>query len=142
MNQETEQNGVDALDDYLKLYHEIKVRTGDGQSALVILREVNKDVRMAKISEERARTWGRRIRLGSGKANGRRNGDQDDNTRPASERQLGYLSQLGVDVCPGLSKAQASAMIDETLEKEPEQDWLQPASAENVRLPWYSVDWS
>ena len=138
MNQETEQNGVDALDDYLKLYHEIKVRTGDGQSALVILREVNKDVRMAQISEERARTRKKWIRLGGGRGNG----SQNDSAGPATERQLGYLSQLGVDVCPGLSKAQASAMIDETLEKEPEQDWLQPASAENVRLPWYSVDWS
>ena len=137
MNQEIQHNAVDAVDDYLKLYHEIKVRTGDGQSALVILREVNKDVRMAQISEERVRTRGRRIRLGSGKANGRR----DDNARPASERQLGYLSQLGVDVCPGLSKAQASALIDETLEKESQQDWLQVATTESIRLPWYSVDW-
>ena len=138
MNQETEQNAVDAVDDYLKLYNEIKVRTGDGQSALVILREVNKDVRMAQISEERARTRQRRISLGSGRANV----SQDDNARPATERQLGYLSQLAVDVAPGLSKAQASALIDETLEKESQQDWLQPASAENIQLPWYSVDWS
>ena len=138
MNQETEQNGVDALDDYLKLYHEIKVRTGDGQSALVILREVNKDLRMAQISKERARSRGRR-KLN---CNSRPNDNQNDGARLATETQRGYLSQLGADVGPGVSKAQASALIDETLDKESEQGGQQVATAENVRLPWYCVDWS
>ena len=106
------------VDEYLKLYDDIKDRTGDERIALSILQEVNKDIRMAQIREER----------------------ENGNDKPATEKQLNYLKKLGVDVSVDLTKKQASALIDEALEKESEQDSFRVA-LENITIPWHSVDW-
>jgi hypothetical protein len=37
--------------------------------------------------------------------------------QPATQRQLGYLRKLGVEVPEGLTRAEASALIDRALER-------------------------
>ena len=101
MEQEMKQQAVES---YLKLYNDIKARTGDERTAMAILQEVNKDIRMAQIRAERE--------SGNGKSNG------DD--QPASPRQKNYLKRLGVEIPAGLNKKRASELIDEAVAKETE----------------------
>ena len=121
MEQETKQQ---AVENYLKLYNEIKARTGDERTAVAILQEVNKDMRMAQIRADRE----------SGNGNG--NGNSDN--QPASPRQKNYLKKLGVEIPAGLNKKRASELIDEALEKESGQDSLNDV-ADHIRIPYYSV---
>ncbi len=89
------------LDSFIEIYDEVKARTRDEQAAIAILQEVNKDARTEKIQ--------------TGRGNGNENGSS-----PATEKQIGYLKKLGVEVAPGLTKREASALIDEALAKESE----------------------
>jgi hypothetical protein len=81
---------------YINLYGEIRKKTGDDRVAQAILAEVAKDRRMQEMREEREA----------------RNGEL------ATAKQLQYLENLGVKVKPGLTKKEASALIDEAVEKE------------------------
>ena len=90
------------VDECLALFDKIKARTGDERSALTILQEVNKDVRMAQIRAERE------------------NGHHSDENRGASSKQLAYLKRLGVEIPANLTSKQASALIDNALGKESE----------------------
>ena len=83
---------------YLDLHGEIARRTSDERLAQTVLVEVAKDRRMQEIREEREL----------------RNGE------PATARQLEYLKRLGVEITPGLTKKQASILIDNALDKEEE----------------------
>ncbi|MFC1678740.1 hypothetical protein ACFL2T_00775 [Elusimicrobiota bacterium] len=78
--------------EYADLYADIRVNVADKEVALAILAETSKDRRQAEIS-------------------GRKNPDE------ATESQLDYLKDLGVDVKTGLSKAEASKLIDEAKER-------------------------
>ena len=89
------------VEEYLELLKAIKQKTGDERTALAILQEVNKDVRMDRISFERG--------------NGKDNGSPRNHTRMATKRQLSFLSKLGVEVPEGLTREQASAMLDKKL---------------------------
>ena len=91
-------NMVAKVEKYLGLFQEIRGRIEDPAVARTILTEVSKDRRMEEIREEKEM----------------RNGE------PATTRQLEYLRNLGVQVKPGLTKKQASLLIDEALEKEEE----------------------
>ena len=113
------------IDQYLELFDKLKARTGDERSALTILQEVNKDIRMAQIRAERE--------------NGNGNGSSADGE--ATNRQRAYLKRLGVEMPSGLTKKQASELIDEALGKESDKD-SSKVMPENVILPWYSVAWS
>ena len=122
-----EQTRKQAIDNYLKLFDDIKARTSDERTALGILQEVNKDIRMAQIRAER-------------------NGDNSNgDAAPATVRQKNYLKRLGVKIPAGLTKQQASALIDEELEKESEQDSfpVECSSLEfepqSIRIPWHSA---
>jgi hypothetical protein len=85
---------------YLTLFEEIKKKAGgDERIAQAVLVEVTKDRRMEEMREEREA----------------RNGE------PATPKQLDYLKNLGVPVSQGLTKKQASELIDEALDKEEDE---------------------
>ena len=84
------------VEKYLSLFEEIRRRVSDDRIAQAILSEVAKDRRMEEMREEREL----------------RNGE------PATTRQLQYLKNLGVEVTPGLTKKQASILIDNAVEKD------------------------
>ena len=91
-------NMVGEAEKYIALFDEIKKRVGDERIAQTILSEVNKDRRMSVMKEER----------------------EEKNGEPATAKQLQYLKNLGVETTPGLTKKQASILIDNALDKEPE----------------------
>ena len=86
------------LEHYLELLNVIKSKATDEATAVTILGEIAKDERVDQMREEREI----------------RNGE------PATRRQLEYLKALGVQVKPGLTKREASMLIDEAIEKESE----------------------
>ena len=114
------------VEEYLELLKEIKQKTGDERTALAILQEVNKDVRMDRISFERT------------------NKDPWAGAKPASARQMNFLKKLGVEVPDVLTKEAASALIDEELGKQSKEESSRDLEArvqENVPLPWFTVKW-
>ena len=94
----------ETMESYLMLLDELKAKTGDARTAVALLQEVNKDVRMAQIRADRE----------NGAPNGR--------SYPASPKQKNYLERLGFEVPADLTKKEASALIDEALAKESESD--------------------
>jgi hypothetical protein len=80
----------------LKLLDDIKSRVDDERTAMAILQEVNKDVRMAQIREERGFVV----------------------EESATEKQKNFLKKLGVDLPNKLTKREASILIDEEIGKE------------------------
>lgn len=87
------QNIQAKLDKYLDLFEELKQKTGDEKTALTLLQEVSKDRRMEEIREER----------------------ENKNSEPATARQLKFMKKLGIEVPPGITKKEASILIDEEL---------------------------
>lgn len=81
------------LEGYLELFEEIKGRVKDDILARTILSEVSKDRRMEQIREER----------------------EMKNGEPATTRQLQFMKKLGIEIPAGVTKQQASALIDEEL---------------------------
>ena len=75
------------MEKYVELLSELEERAGSEPAAIAILQEMGKDRR-------------------NGAA--RRNGNGE-----ATEKQLAYLKDLGVEVSPGISKLEASRLIDE-----------------------------
>lgn len=75
---------------YLEVLNEIKGKVEDEGSAVRILSEIAKDERMDQMREDREMM----------------------NGEPASMRQLQYLKTLGIQIAPGLTKKQASKLID------------------------------
>jgi hypothetical protein len=86
------------LEGYLELLNEIKGKVGDEATAARILSELAKDVRMEQIREER-----------------------QVHAEPATARQLQFMKKLGVEIEPGLTKAEASRLIDEELGRNGEE---------------------
>ena len=80
------------LEHYLGLLNEIKGKVGDELFALRILGEIAKDERMEQIREER-----------------------NNKAEPATTRQLQFMRKLGVEIEPGVTKTEASRLIDEEL---------------------------
>ncbi len=118
---------TEKIDEYLKLFESIKARVGDERAAMDILKEVQKDLRMAQIREERA-------------SNGNGNGQRED--APATQKQRDYLGRLGVNAPAQLTKKQASELIDEALAKESDEDSFSARNtAANITIPWQAADW-
>ena len=114
------------VEQYLTLLGKIKARTGDDRTALTILQEVSKDMRMAQVREERENGYG--------------HGSNQSDDAEATERQCAYLRRLGVEIPEGLTKKEASALIDEALAKESDEDSPAPLAA-NTQIPWQCVTW-
>jgi len=87
------QNMMANVEKYLELFQEIRNKVGDDVVARTVMQEVAKDRRMEEIREEREL----------------RNGE------PATAKQLQYLKNLGVAITPGLTKKQASLLIDNAI---------------------------
>ena len=123
---------TEKIEGYLKLLESIKVRVGDDRIAMDILKEVQKDLRMEQIREERASN-----------GNSHNNSHTGSNDRPATQPQINYLRKLGVSVPTGLTKKRASELIDEALaQEEPEEDSVpEPYAEANFALPWQAGDW-
>ena len=85
------------LEKYVDLYQQVRSTVTDAAAAAEIVNQIGKESRMHRMMN--GRSPGRSVSSG---------GDQ-----PASERQLGYLQSLGIKVESGLTKQQASALIDE-----------------------------
>jgi hypothetical protein len=89
------------LDEYLRLLEQIKQKTTDERTAVALLQEVSKDRRSAEIREERES----------------RKGETRDNdeagSQPATEKQKQFMKKLGIKVPAGVTKQEASLMIDE-----------------------------
>ena len=81
------------LDKYLDLFEEIKGRVKDEIVARTIMTEISKDRRMEQIREEREM----------------RNGEA------ATTRQLEFMKKLNLEIPAGITKQQASALLDEEL---------------------------
>jgi hypothetical protein len=78
------------IDGYLGLLQAIEMRTHDRQMAVLLLPEIAKDLRMGQMRETR-----------------NLNGDT-----PATENQIGYLKRLGAVIPAGITRQQASELID------------------------------
>ena len=84
---------------YLKLFEEVKAKVDDDAVAMGILEQVGKDSRVEKMS---------------GLRNGNRQGTSTEfGEQTATEKQLGFLRRLGVEIPVGVSKREASRLIDE-----------------------------
>lgn len=83
---------------YVELFENVKAKVGSDEVALAIVEQVGKDERVE------------RMQSGSGHASRAESGVVSD--QPATEKQLGYLKKLGVEFGEGLTKQQASALID------------------------------
>ncbi len=81
---------------YVSLFEEIQQKISDPQVAVAILQQIGKDNRMQAIQSEMA--------------------NENSKSQPATAKQLGFLKDLGVEVKPGLSSKEASALIKEAQE--------------------------
>ncbi len=88
------------LEEYLGLFETVKARVGDEQVACEIVNQVGKDSRCEKLQ-------------GSQRSFGGSSGD--GNETPATNKQIGYLKRLGVMVPEGVTKYQASELIDQAM---------------------------
>ena len=88
-----------SLSKYLDLYERVKARVGNEEVAVVLVQEIGKDGRVERMrSGASVKAY---TRLDA-------NGDQ-----PASRKQVGYLKVLNVKVPEGVTKQQASELIDQ-----------------------------
>jgi len=93
-----EQNTAKEAEGYLELLEGIKQRVEDEGTAVRILSEVAKDRRMEIIRQERHRNGG-------------------SSEVAATDAQKRYMKKLGIEVEEGLTKAGASELLDQQLEK-------------------------
>lgn len=85
---------------YVELFENVKSRVGSDDVALAIVEQVGKDARVE------------RMNVGNGNSHVSRADSGVIGDQPATEKQLGYLKKLGVEFGEGLTKKQASNLID------------------------------
>ena len=78
------------------------MKVGSDEVAAVILEQVGKDQRCERMM---------------GSSEFRRNAVNDGDDTQATSKQISYLKRLGVEVTAGLTKQQASELIDEAMAK-------------------------
>ena len=81
------------IDEYATLLEQIRKRFGNDADAMIVLQEIRKDVRMKNIQQEKSL----------------------NSNVPATESQIAYLKRLGAEIPEGLTKKQASRLIDAAL---------------------------
>jgi hypothetical protein len=81
--------------DYLEVFNEIKKKTDDSTVAIALLSEICKDRRMQEIKEQK----------------------EANNNESATERQKRFMKNLGIKIPQGVTKKEASMLIDEELGK-------------------------
>ncbi len=98
---------------YISMFQRLKGIVGDGQLAIAILQEVGKDGRTERMQTHES-DGKPAMKNGNGNGNGSGAAMED---MPATEKQLGFLKTLGVSAKPGLTKKEASTLIDEKTQK-------------------------
>lgn len=94
---------LNAVEQYVTLFNEVKTRVNDDQAAVSILEQIGKDSRVEKMLEQRG--------IGAVRADSLENGES-----LASWKQMNYLKSLGVTVPDRpLTRTEAPTMIDEAL---------------------------
>ncbi len=88
----------DTITYYVSLFEQIQQKQRDPQVAIAIMQQIGKDNRMQQIQSERVQ--------------------ENSHDEPATAKQLGFLKDLGVEVKPGLSRKEASALITEAKESQ------------------------
>ena len=83
------------VDDYVEVYERANRIVKSAEVTAAIIEQVGKDTRCEWL-------------MANGRSNGNGNGDE-----PATEKQIGFLKNLGVKVPAGVSKREASRLIDE-----------------------------
>ena len=78
------------IDRYVDLLEKIKGRVGNEANSLAILAEIRKDQRMQQIQQKTV----------------------INSNMPATENQIGYLKRLGAEIPEGLTRQEASKLID------------------------------
>ena len=97
-----EQRNTDRLKHYLELFEEVRQKVNDESTAVALVQEIGKDGRVEKMRGFPETT------VASFDANG----------EPlATSKQIGFLRRLGVNVPEGLSKLEASRLIDDAQAK-------------------------
>lgn len=86
------------VEEYLEVYERVNTVVKSGEVTAAIIEQVGKDIRCEWLMNGRAN--------GNGHSNG--NGDE-----AATEKQIGFLKRLKVEVPANLSKQEASSLIDE-----------------------------
>ena len=88
------------IDEYLEVYDRVNPVIKQAEVTAAVIEQIGKDRRCE---------W-----LVNGRSNGHGNGHSNSNgDEPATEKQIGFLKRLKVDVPANLSKEQASSLIDE-----------------------------
>jgi len=90
-----DENTKEKLNGYLELLGQIKQKTDDERTAVALLQEINKDIRMEKIRAER----------------------EANNDEPVTEKQKRFMKNLGIQFPKNITKKEASMLIDEELGK-------------------------
>ena len=97
------------IDRYVDLLEKIKGRVGNEANSLAILAEIRKDQRMQQIQQKTV----------------------INSNMPATENQIGYLKRLGAEIPEGLTRQEASKLID----NRKEQIGMQKAMEQPIRIP-------
>lgn len=84
------------IDEYLEVYGRVKAVVKDAEVVAVVIEQVGKDSRCACLME--------------GRSNGNGNGNGEQR---ATEKQIGFMESLGIDVPADCTKREASRLIDE-----------------------------
>ena len=92
------------IDEYLEVYERVNTVVKSAEVTARIIEQIGKDTRCEWLMNGRS----------NGNGNGRSNSNGDE---PASEKQIGFLKRLKVEVPAGLSKREASRLIDEAQAK-------------------------
>jgi len=79
------------IDEYTSLLEQIKEKVNNENEAVAVLQEIGKDLRTVFIQT----------------------GQDTNNDSLATKKQIGYLKRLGVEIPEGLTKKDASRLIDE-----------------------------
>ena len=96
------------IDAYAGAFTAAMKKLDDKDAAIALVQELGKDMRTKEIrSEWRSGLAVKRVTAGSSESSG-------DGVE-ATPKQIAYLERLGVDVPAGISKENASALIDEAV---------------------------
>ena len=88
-----ETNFEDKVDSYIELYDSIREKCESDSAAIAIFQEAGKDRRSEQIREER----------------------ENKNHEPATDKQKRFMKSLGIDFPVGVTKKEASALLDQEL---------------------------
>ncbi len=90
------------IDLYTQVFNDAKERVGD-EAALAIVDQIGKHLRVAEIR--------------SGKGFAAMAAFQNGDDQPATQKQIVFMEQLGLEIPEGISKREASVKLDEALSK-------------------------